>query len=157
MPWSALADYLLEKSHYLRRLFTTESLRNELKCVAIHQFVGFARLARTRPRRFPITIFLEHIRRLVLLAQERDLREVPPAALHLNAVKLMTIHGSKGLEFEAVHIPSLMTTGVPSSYRGNRFPIPDGLLAVPLGTTSTLDTRGIHDEEEECLFFVAIS
>ena len=32
---------------------------------------------------------------------------MPDATLSVNAVRLMTVHGSKGLDFEAVHIASL--------------------------------------------------
>ena len=53
----------------------------------------------------PIQTLLDRVRNLVLLAEERDLRQVPDAALQMDAVRLMTVHGSKGLEFEAVHIP----------------------------------------------------
>ena len=39
----------------------------------------------------------------------------PAAALHMDAVRLMTVHGSKGLEFEAVHVPGLNGGSFPSS------------------------------------------
>ena len=67
------------------------------------------------PNGSPIQTMLDRVRNLVLLAEERDLRQVPDAALQMNAVRLMTIHGSKGLEFEAVHIPGLTCTVFPQS------------------------------------------
>ena len=60
----------------------------------------------------------------MLLAEERDLRQIPAGALHMDAVRLMTVHGSKGLEFEAVHVPGLTKQSFPSSYRGQRCPPP---------------------------------
>jgi len=54
--------------------------------------------ARARPAGsgLPIQRTLDRVRQLVLLAEERDLRQVPAAALHIDAVRLMTVHGSKG-------------------------------------------------------------
>jgi ATP-dependent exoDNAse (exonuclease V) beta subunit len=46
-----------------------------------------------------ITRTLDRIRRLVRLGDDRDLRQLPAAAQSIDAVRLMTIHGAKGLEF----------------------------------------------------------
>ena len=80
---------------------------------------------------------LEEVRRLVLLNEERDLRQIPATALSLEGVRLLTIHGSKGLEFEAVHIPGMTTTGLPSNFRPPRCPPPAGLITRATGN----DTR----------------
>jgi DNA helicase II / ATP-dependent DNA helicase PcrA len=93
----------------------------------------------------------------VLLAEERDLRQVPVGALHLDAVRLMTVHGSKGLEFEAVHVPGLTMSSFPLSNRGQRCPPPDGMIHRPPGMTAQEEAKQSHDDEEECLFFVAAS
>lgn len=95
------------------------------------------------------------MRNLVLLAEERDLRQVPDAALQMNAVRLMTMHGSKGLEFEAVHIPGFVKTGIPAN-RGASCPVPQGMIAGAIGTVSEEAERS-HKQEQECLFFVAMS
>ena len=100
----------------------------------------------------PIQRTLDRVRQLVLLAEERDLRQVPAAALHLNAVRLMTVHGSKGLEFEAVHVPGLTVASFPSSNRGQRCPPPEGLIE-SAGALSVADEgRQSHNHEEECCF-----
>jgi hypothetical protein len=61
----------------------------------------------------------------------------------------MTVHGSKGLEFKVVHLPMLGAGMFPLRWQGERCPAPDGLLP-----TSAEDD---HEEEEECLFYVALS
>jgi DNA helicase-2/ATP-dependent DNA helicase PcrA len=93
----------------------------------------------------------------MLMAEERDLRQVPASALHLDAVKLMTVHGSKGLEFAAVHVPGLTVASFPLSDRGERCPPPTGMIAGAEGMSGSEESKRAHDDEEECLFFVAVS
>ena len=76
-----------------------------MRDVAVWQFLNFVRDQSPVGFGLPIQRALDRVRQLVLLAEERDLRQVPAPALHMDAVRLMTVHGSKGLEFEAVHVP----------------------------------------------------
>ena len=69
----------------------------------------------------------------------------------MDAVRLMTVHGSKGLEFEAVHIPGLTKASFPTSFTGQRCPPPAGMIEGDIGASDA------HSMEEECLFFVALS
>ena len=154
-PWKILATYLFETSTYLEPLRDGESTADWLRGVALYQFLAFVRQSFPGGRGWPARRLLDRVRRLVLLGEERDLRQIPPSALHLDAVRLMTIHGSKGLEFEIVHIPSLQKSGLPLSYRGQRCPPPPGLIT-RVGPEEGGD-RNAHRLEEECLFFVALS
>ena len=149
-PWEIVTSYLLDKTDSVRHLAKGLSVSRQLKAVAIWQFLNFLRKPSPTRQGSPIWRLLDHVRQLVLLAEERDLRQVPAAALHLNAVRLLTIHGSKGLEFEAVHIPGLTVSGFPTSNRGQRCPSPTGMI------DHLLSGDG-QSEEEECLFFVALS
>jgi hypothetical protein len=74
----------------------------------------------------------------------------------MDAVRLMTMHGSKGLEFDAVHIPGFVKTGIPASYRGLSCPVPEGMIEGAVGTVAQEAERA-HKQEQECLFFVAMS
>ena len=69
----------------------------------------------------------------------------------------MTVHGSKGLEFEAVHVPGLTVSSFPSSNRGQRCPAPDGMIMGAEDLTGAEEAKRAHSHEEECLFFVAAS
>ena len=80
---------------------------------------------------------------------------MPAAALHLDAVRLMTVHGSKGLEFEAVHVQGLTVASFPSSNRGHRCPPPTGMIDSAGNISPVDEAKRAHDDEEECLFFVA--
>ncbi len=154
-PWRIVTTYLFDRSQLLRRPSEGWVLEEQMRAVAIYQFLSFVRQAKAPGRGFPAARVLDRIRRLVMLGEERDLRQMPAAALHLNAIRLMTLHGSKGLEFEAVHLPSLSSGGLPSSFRRPRCPPPPGLVT---GLDPREDgERALHDAEEECLFFVAIS
>lgn len=150
-PWEIALTYLLDKTDGVRRYALDRSVPSQMKAVALWQFLNFLRKPSPTRHGSPILCLLDHVRQLVLLAEERDLRQVPAAALGLNAVRLMTVHGSKGLEFEAVHIPGLTVAGFPSSNRWERCPCPTGMIE------DEGNSRDTQTEEEECLFFVALS
>ncbi|MHB8388660.1 MAG: UvrD-helicase domain-containing protein [Acidobacteriaceae bacterium] len=156
-PWDVLFKYLFERSPFLRPLVQSADVRDQMKCVAIWQFLNFTREPHARGKGPPIYRLLERIRHLVVLGDERDLRQIPSAARHADAVKMLTIHGSKGLEFEAVHVPGMTKGQVPVQYRGVRCTPPDGMVD-EAGLTSGKDYhKSTHAAEEECLYFVAMS
>ena len=150
-PWEFLVDYLLDRTDLLARAATRESVHDQMQAVAVWQFLNFVRDRSPVASGAPIQRTLDRVRQLVLLAEERDLRQIPAGALHMDAVRLMTVHGSKGLEFEAVHIPGLTKASFPTSFTGQRCPPPVGMIE---GDISASDA---HAMEEECLFFVALS
>ncbi len=155
--WDFLASYLLNKTNHARDIATSKTISGQMKGVAIWQFLNFLRDEVPIKDGLPIERTLARIRQMVLLAEERDLRQVPDAALHMNAVRLMTVHGSKGLEFEAVHVPGLTVASFPSSNRGQRCPPPDGMIEGSDVLSAKEFAKQAHATEEECLFFVAIS
>jgi superfamily I DNA/RNA helicase len=154
--WDYLTTILLDRSDLVRSLARATGLADRMRGIAIWQFLNFLREPAPVLKGSPIHTALERVRNLVLLAEERDLRQVPEAALQMNAVRLMTIHGSKGLEFEAVHIPGMIVTGLPANNQAPRCPPPEGMVKGGAGTVAD-QSRLAHDLEEECLFFVAMS
>jgi superfamily I DNA/RNA helicase len=156
-PWELLTTYLLDRSDLVTKLANDSTPAARMRGVAIWQLLNFARDRRPSAPGLPIRRMLDRVRQLVLLAEERDMRQVPAAALHIDAVRLMTVHGSKGLEFDAVHVPSLTVTSFPSSYRGQRCPPPDGMVDSIHNLSSSDESKRAHEQEEQCLFFVAVS
>lgn len=151
-PRSMLARYLFDRSQYLNHLFDTTSNRAQQQRLAIFQLLEFA-------AGFDHTLngkedskrsFLENIRRIEVLGEEKQLSQLPETGLAMDAVRLLTIHASKGLEFRAVYIPNLAKGSFPST-RGHRpgCPPPPGLIPWSMPDEEM--------EEEECLFFVALS
>ena len=68
----------------------------------------------------------------------------------VDAVRLVTIHGAKGLEFRAVHILDMNEERFPGKQKRDEKPLPPGI-------EDNRDSDTAHLEERECEFFVAIS
>ncbi len=155
--WEFLAVFLLDRTDLVKQLGRAASVTERMRAVGVWQFLNFVREQSPVGMGLPIQRTLDRVRQLVLLAEERDLRQVPAAALHLDAVRLMTVHGSKGLEFEAVHVPGLTVASFPSSNRGQRCPPPNGVIDGAADVSPADEAKRAHEHEEECLFFVALS
>lgn len=154
-PWTVLATLLLDRTDIAARLGASTDLSDRTRGIAIWQFLNFLRV-QPAGRGLPITRVLDRVRRLVRLGDDRDLRQLPAAAQHLDAVRLMTIHGAKGLEFGGVHIPGLNRDTIPHTRPAPPCPAPDGMIAGAEGSALEAFRAG-QAEEQECLFYVALS
>lgn len=157
-PWNLLAAVLFDRNRIAAGIATGADVRSRSQGVAIWQFMNFLR---NQPPKsgLPIVRVLDRIRRLVLHSDERDLRQLPVAAQGIDAVRLLTMHGSKGLEFPVVHIPGLTAASMPRSPNAalaRGVAPPDGMIAGAAGSGIEATKEGIV-EEQECLFFVALS
>lgn len=148
-PWMLLTSWLIDRSSYLQPLLRNNNPAAQQKLVAIYQLLKvcgeFAALGEKSRKKF-----LARIRRIEALNEDTAYRAISSEATDMDAVRVMTIHGSKGLEFEAVHLPGLATGYMPGSWRGLRYVPPTSLARL------AMDRDG-HQAEEECLFFVALS
>jgi superfamily I DNA/RNA helicase len=157
-PWAVLCTVLLDRSRMAAELATAADVRARARGVAIWQLMNFLRTQPAGPG-LPVTRLLDRIRRLVLHADDRDLRQLPAAARRIDAVRLMTMHGSKGLEFPVVHIPGLADGSLPRSPNAvlaRGIAPPDGLIEGAGGADADA-VRAALSEEQECLFFVAMT
>jgi DNA helicase II / ATP-dependent DNA helicase PcrA len=68
----------------------------------------------------------------------------------IDAVRIMTVHAAKGLEFPAVFLPNLTEGSFPLRDRAP-------FIAEPNGLTGDRLMGDVDQEEEACLFFVALS
>lgn len=151
-PWTFLASHLFVRSDYLRPLLGDESVRGQQQRLALYQLLRFAAEYRVRAlgrvRVNPRRQFLEYVRWLEELGEEKQLRLMPSWADGMDSVRLLTVHASKGLEFKAVYMPALGQGIFPARRQGRPCPPPKGMC------DSSADQ---HESEEACLFFVGLS
>ncbi|QOZ07502.1 ATP-dependent helicase [Bradyrhizobium sp. CCBAU 51765] len=148
-PGQMLFDLLFERG-LVRDYLPGVTPADQQRRLAIHQLLQFAAENDTSGQTDPKRQFLDWIRRLAVFGDDRSLRELPAAVDGIDAVRLMTVHLSKGLEFDVVHLPGLGRGMFPLSGGGGSVcPAPDGMLETPVEDSKA--------EEEECLFFVALS
>jgi UvrD-like helicase C-terminal domain/PD-(D/E)XK nuclease superfamily len=154
-PWTVLFTVLLERTRIAAQIAVSDKISDRSRGIALWQLMNFIR---TQPsgQGLPIIRLLARVRRLVRLGDDRDLRQLPSAARSIDAVRLMTIHGAKGLEFPVLHLPGLNNGTLPKSLQQQPCPPPDGMVEGGSGTAGEI-FRTEHDVEQECLFYVALS
>jgi DNA helicase-2/ATP-dependent DNA helicase PcrA len=69
-----------------------------------------------------------------------------------DAVKIMSVHAAKGLEFEYVFIPNFVDQRFPTNNRSTAIDLPDALVR-----EATLPSGDAHMQEERRLLYVAIT
>jgi len=155
-PWTILTTWVIDRLGLAKAVHLAQDPQSRMKGLALWQFLNVCR-RQPSGAGIPSVRLLDRIRRLVLLFEDRGLRQLPGVAEGIDAVRLMTIHGSKGLEFDTVHIPGMVTSGLPRNNISPRCVPPDGLVYGLQGLNGLEAVKAGHDEEEECLFFVALS
>ncbi len=133
-----------------RDLFRVEIARKDLNNIRLLN--RFLQLSKEFTEIFPeagLKDFLSHLRALQDIGLEDEGLE--PAA---GKVHLLTIHGSKGMEFPVVLIPCLNQDRIPSRFQRYKIEIPQGLAdgIPPKGTPEELQLQ-----EERRLLYVGMS
>jgi DNA helicase II / ATP-dependent DNA helicase PcrA len=140
---------LMEKSRYLDALGASLEPGDAARATAnVSRFAEMiAEFCETAVDR-SLGAYMHHLD-LVLLSGEDE--EPAPVEGLVDAIQVMTIHQSKGLEFEAVFVPALVEGRIPQSGRSPRFELPPTVLE-PL-------VRGREDvvAEERRLLYVAMT
>jgi superfamily I DNA/RNA helicase len=148
-------DLLLDRTRLAARIASSSSVPDQAQGIAIWQFMNFVRV-QPNGQGLPIQRLADRVRRLLRLRDDRDLRQLPAAAQGIDAVRLMTIHGSKGLEFPVVHMVGVNQDSIPGALRPSKCPPPNGMVTGGEGSQDEI-ARAAHNEEQECLFYVAMS
>lgn len=151
-PWRVLCEFLFDYGHYLRQLRTGNPPDKQQILLAIAQLLNLANAFRQHKsigaENQPIRTMLNYVRR----ATKRDDNDIdlPISELDIDAVRVLTIHKAKGLEFPIVFVPNLAKGRFPARTHSN----------TTLPRLDQLMRRDVSDEaalEEESCLFVALS
>ncbi len=100
--------------------------------------------------------FLDYLHVMAMLRQdggnrregtESDAEDSP------DGIRVMTVHGSKGLEFPVVYLPGLAQRRFPMQARSSPVSAPQGMLSVGDGQLA----RDVNESGEACLFYVGMT
>ncbi len=142
--------YFLVDSGLFETLNSTESVAEERRVGNIAKF--FDRIKNFETERTDANIFtiVEWLSLMIQMgdsprAADIDLRDA-------NAVNILTVHSSKGLEFKVVFLVNLVSDRFPSRERSEKIPLPAGIIKESLPADTDF-----HLEEERRLFYVGMT
>lgn len=143
-----LFDFLLDSKLY-DKYRTVNTAKEEKQVQNISKF--FDRVKNFETERADANIFTL-VDWLTLMLQMGD----SPTAADIdirdqNAVNILTVHSSKGLEFKVVFLVNLVSDRFPSRERSEKIPLPLGIIK------EELEDRDFHLEEERRLFYVGMT
>ncbi|MBI2405893.1 UvrD-helicase domain-containing protein [Candidatus Microgenomates bacterium] len=144
-----LLFYFLQDSGLLTKLAKPENQLEERRAQNITRFFDKLKTYETEYEDASVTAVVDWI------GLSMELGESPQAADidwdRLNAVYILTVHSSKGLEFPIVFLVNLVAGRFPTYERREQIPIPDELIKeeLPIGD--------YHIEEERRLFYVGMT
>jgi superfamily I DNA/RNA helicase len=102
-PWSFVCDILLEARFGLPGA-GDNSVGASVQRIALWQFAYMVRNGDGEVKEARLSRFLMRQRLRQRIGETYVDRALPPEASSLDGVRLLTVHASKGLEFEAVHV-----------------------------------------------------
>ncbi len=142
--------YFLVDSKLFETLNSTDSVKEERRIQNIAKF--FDRIKSFETERHDANIFTI-VEWLNLMLQMGD----SPTAADIdmkdrNAVNILTVHSSKGLEFKVVFLVNLVSDRFPSRERNEKIPLPLGIIKEKIDPNSDF-----HLEEERRLFYVGMT
>ncbi len=149
-PWDFLCELLLERRFLLADL-DDPSIDGHLRRLAQWQFAYMARVGDGDRKRSTLFRLLHRIR---LRQQVRDIyvdRELPPETNGLEGVRVLTVHGSKGLEFQAVHLACVNGRDFAGDDEENPMLPPEAIRS------SVMQHRFEAEVEKHNLLYVAVS
>ncbi|MCS6233101.1 UvrD-helicase domain-containing protein [Shewanella baltica] len=155
-PWDFVSTLLLDQ-HYGLPSQSDQSIQAHTQRLAFWQFVYAVRNGDGDIRQARLSQFLlrEELRRRI--GEKLGDRGLPPEARALDAVGVMTVHSSKGLEYPAVHVTDVDD----GSYGANRPYAYDqrGLELLPPEVLNSTASEFMYEEriERNNLLYVALS
>lgn len=139
----------VKDSGYLEDMLDLESVDAHFKVSNVSKFFD---IVKDFEKNNPDTNIYEYVDYLNYSIEVGDSPLVDQVDLtEYDAVNILTVHSSKGLEFPVVFLVNLVSDRFPSQNRKDSIPIPDGLIKEAL---TGLDENEEHLSEERRLFYV---
>ena len=139
----------LEDSGYLKYLTLQDEQKSRETISLLNYFIKRVKKFETGSDDKSVKAFLVELQMEIDAGEQGDLPfDVDSGP---EAIKIMTVHGAKGLEFRYVFIANLVDKRFPTIERREAIEIPDALVK------EILPEGDIHLEEERRLFYVAMT
>ncbi len=140
----------IEKSGYLEQLNNPKSEKDEQKVANISRFFDYLKQYEAKVKDLSVKEAVDFINLSI------EFGDTASAALmfqdpDLDAVKLLTVHSAKGLEFDTVFIVNMVKQRFPTRKQAERIEIPLELVK------EILPEGDFHLQEERRLFYVALT
>jgi DNA helicase-2/ATP-dependent DNA helicase PcrA len=144
-----LLYYFLEEMDLLQKLLNPDTTEAEKKAANISKFFDKLKTYEVNHENATVPAVVDWI------DLSAELGESPLAAdtdwTEINAVNILTVHSSKGLEFPIVFLVNLVSLRFPTVERREQIPIPEALIK------EVLPTGDYHVQEERRLFYVGVT
>ncbi len=141
--------YFLENSGMLKNILEFKSPIDEHQANNITKFFNKLKTYEAEHEEAGITTVLDFIMMSMELGESPITGDTDWA--ENDAVNILTVHSSKGLEFPVVFLVNLVSQRFPTTERKEQIPIPDELIK------EILPEGDFHEEEERRLFYVGMT
>jgi ATP-dependent DNA helicase UvrD/PcrA len=148
LPAGELLYRFLEDSGWLGRMSRATTAREEAEVQNVARFFRRLQDATRVLASDRVREFVQHLDALIEAGEDPAVAE---AELDVPAVRVLTVHKAKGLEFPIVFVVALVQGRFPWPHRGDVLELPDALMR------STRPTGDFHLQEERRLFYVAMT
>lgn len=142
--------YFLVDSKLYQTLLHTKSVEEEKRVQNIAKF--FDRIKKFETERSDANIFTLADWLLLMIQMEDSPTAADIDIRDRNAVNILTVHSSKGLEFKVVFLINLVLDRFPSRERAEKIPLPKEVIKEKLP-----ENIDFHEQEERRLFYVGMT
>ncbi len=144
-----LYDFVTE-SNYIKSFMEEESNENLFAVKNINKFFELVKAYEKDNPESNIYEYVDFLNYSIEIGESPLVDQVDMD--ELNAVNIMTVHGSKGLEFPVVFLVNLVAQRFPSSNRSDAIPVPEELIKETM--PYEVSDSELNLQEERRLFYV---
>src|SRR6267142_1731325 len=148
MPTGELLYQFIRDSGWLMRLYREETARDVAEAKNITKFFDRVQAAARTLRYDNVREFVKHLDALIDAGEDPAVAE---ADVETPAVRVLTVHKAKGLEFPVVFMVNCVQGKFPVQKRGDALELPAELIK------DLLPAGDFHTQEERRLFYVGMT